>query len=118
MRVPAPAISVITIREFPLSGRSLCLTDEAGSLIGGTHKDGSPLTRSFSDGAVALKNSDGSCAAGPVDFWSAVEFAARIVEGDQRAMTEPGGGLLLATALLGASMAWPLPTAPAIAEGL
>lgn len=105
-------IVVTVIKTFPVSGRNLCLTEEAGSLTGGVHKDGAPLTRSFSDGAVALQNSDGSCACGPVDFWAAVEFAGRIVEGDPRAITEPGSALLLATALLGASMAWPLPTAP------
>lgn len=105
-------ITVTTIKTFPVSGRSLCLTDEAGSLTGGAHKDGAALTRSFTAGAVALQDKDGSCAAGPVDFWAAIQFAERIIEGDARAVTEPGAVLLLATALVGAAQTWPIPTAP------
>lgn len=109
-------ITVTTIKTFPLSGRSLCLTDEAGSLTGGVHKDGSALTRIFTAGAVALQDKDGSCSAGPVDFWAAIQFAERIIEGDARAVTEPGAILLLATALVGAAQTWPIPTMPADAD--
>ncbi len=106
-------IHVTTIKSFPVSGRSLCLTDKGGSLpMGGIHKDGEPVTLTFSAGAVALQDKDGSCAAGPVDFWAAIEFAERIIEGDMRAATQPGAVLLLATALVGTAQTWPLPTHP------
>lgn len=102
-------IAVNPIREFPISGRTLCQTTEAGTLTIGTQKSGAVLTQSFSIGAIALQDKDGSSAVGPVDFWSAIAFAERIVEGDARALTEHGAALLLATALIGAAMTWPVP---------
>ncbi|MCJ8517793.1 hypothetical protein ABID21_000692 [Pseudorhizobium tarimense] len=108
-------ITVTVVKTFPVSGRSLCLTDESGALTGGVHKDGSPLSQSFTVGAVALQEKDGSCIAGPVDFWDVIGFAERIIEGDQRALTAPVASLLLATALVGIARTWPLPgTAPAM----
>lgn len=110
---PSQKIHVTTIKSFPLSGRSLCLTDQGGSLpMGGIHKGGEPVTLTFTAGAVALQEKDGSCAAGPVDFWAAIQFAERIIEGDVRAATQPGAVLLLATALVGAAQTWPLPSLP------
>nr|CAD6410907.1 hypothetical protein REQ54_00808 [Rhizobium sp. Q54] len=102
-------ILVKPIKAFPLSGRVLCLTEEAGMMTGGVHKDGSPLARSFSSGAVALQEKDGACAVAPLDLHAAVEFAERLIEGDARAITEPGAVLMLATALVAIVLSWPVP---------
>jgi hypothetical protein len=79
-------------------------------MTGGIHKDGSPLVRSFSSGAAALQERDGSCAVAPLDLHAAVEFAERVIEGDTRATTEPGASLMLATALVAIILSWPVPT--------
>lgn len=105
-------INVKPIKTFPVSGRVLCLTDAAGTLKGGTQKDGSPLVRSFSSGAVALQEKDGACAVAPIDMHAAVEFAECVIEGNGRAATEPGAILILAAALIAIVQSWPVPATP------
>ena len=105
-------ILVKPIKTFPVSGRMLCLTEEAGTVTGGAHKDGSPLVRNFSSGAVALQNKDGACAVAPIDLHAAVEFAECVIEGNARASTEPGAILVLATALVAVVQSWPVPATP------
>jgi len=102
-------INVTPIKSFPLSGRKLCMTDEPGMLTGGTRKDGGPLQRTFSSGAVALMDPNGEALVDPVNFGAVMEFSERIVEGDQRAATQPGAMLMLASAYLALIMTWPIP---------
>lgn len=109
-------ISVTPIKSFPISGRKLCMTDEPGTLTGGIRKDGGPLQRTFSHGAVALMDPNGDAAVDPANFAAVMEFSERIIEGDQRAATQPGAVLMLATAYLALIMTWPVP-AP-LAAGL
>ena len=105
-------VQVKPIKTFPITGRMLCLTEAAGTLTGGTQKDGSPLARNFSSGAVALQEKDGACAVAPIDLHAAVDFAECVIEGNARAATEPGAILILATALVAIVQSWPVPATP------
>jgi len=109
-------INVTPIKAFPVSGRKICLTDEGGTLTGGVRKDYSSLERSFTAGAVALVDADGSAAVDPVDFAAVMEFCERIIEGDQRAATQAGAILMLATAFVGVVISWPVPSSPSSTE--
>ncbi|MEV4609741.1 hypothetical protein MRBLMR1_004840 [Neorhizobium sp. LMR1-1-1.1] len=109
-------VHVTPIKTFALSGRKLCLTDEGGTLTGGVRKDYSPLERTFSSGAVTLMDADGGTAVDPVNLAAVLDFCERIVEGDQRAMTQPGAGLMLASAFIAIVLTWPVPSEPSSTE--
>ncbi|KEQ05726.1 hypothetical protein [Pseudorhizobium pelagicum] len=105
-------VLVSPIKSFPLTGRALCLTDEAGQLTAGCHKDGSPLEQRFSGGAFTLAEADGSCLVPPADFAAVLDYCERIIEGDVRASTAPGVVMMLAAAVMAVMLSWPVASPP------
>ncbi len=87
--------------------RQLMITDMAGSITVGTAKDGGPLLADFTAGAFVLADNDGQMIVGPIQIEAAHALALRVAAGDPRAMTEPQGKLILATAVLTLAHMWP-----------
>lgn len=87
--------------------RRLLITDTDGSILVGTSKDGGPMLADFTAGAFVLADDDGQAIVGPIQIEAAQVLARRVAEGDPRAMTEPQGRLILATAVLALAHMWP-----------
>lgn len=86
------------------NGHALFATFEGGEIRDGTNKDGSPRLVAYDRGAVVLLDHSfalaGNLLAGPIDMTGAELLAIAIVEGKERAITEPGASLRLAIAYL------------------
>lgn len=87
--------------------RRLLITSMDGSTVVGTAKDGGPLVADFTAGAFVLADNDGQMIVGPIQIEAAQVLARRVAEGDPRALTEPQGNLILATAVLALAHMWP-----------
>lgn len=87
--------------------RQLLITTVDGSTPIGTAKDGGPLLAEFTAGAFILADNDGQMIVGPIQIEAAHALARRVAEGDARALTEPQGNLILATAVLALAHMWP-----------
>ncbi len=95
--------------------RRLLMTSTDGSILVGTAKGGGPLMANFTAGAFILADSDDQLIVGPIQIEAAQALARRVAEGDPRALTEPQGRLILATALLALAHMWP--RVPSTASG-
>lgn len=69
----------------------------------------------FKPGDVALTRGDGSVICGPIGFEAALDYAERVLEGDQRANTDPVGRQMLAAVVVAISSVQPSePPPPAV----
>lgn len=82
------------------NGHALYATATAGEIRDGTAKDGSPRLVTYDAGAAVLVDVRDTIVAGPIDAHGAELLALAVVEGDTRAITEPGAILRLAIAYL------------------
>lgn len=87
--------------------RRLLMTSTDGSILVGTAKGGGPLVADFTAGAFILADNDDQLIVGPIQIEAAQALARRVAESDPRALTEPQGRLILATALLALAHMWP-----------
>ncbi len=67
----------------------------------------------YKAGAVALTTGDGTVICGPADFEAVLDFAERVLDGDQRANTDPIGLPMLAAAIVAISSIQPPPAVEA-----
>lgn len=98
--------------------RLLLITDTDGATRIGTAKDGGALMADYTAGAFVLADDDGQAIVGPIQIEAAQAFARRVAEGDPRALTEPQGDLILATAVLALAHMWPRVLAAAAKESV
>lgn len=89
-----------TPAHFFGNGHALYATETGGEIRDGTAKDGSPRHVTYEAGAAVLVDVCDSIVAGPIDAHGAELLALAVVEGDTRAITEPGAILRLAIAYL------------------
>lgn len=82
------------------NGHALLATESRGEIRDGTTKDGQPRMAAYDAGAAVLLDASGNLLAGPIDIDGAELLATAIIEGKDRALTEPGAALRLAIAYL------------------
>jgi hypothetical protein len=79
----------------------MCVTKAGNSDM--LARDGSTVKVPYREGDVILVGDDSHLICGPVGFDEGVAFAERVLEGDQRALTQPVGIQMLATIIVALS---------------
>ena len=105
------------LRFFQGTKMSVLVANEAGQTLQQT-KDG-PVPVPFCAGDVLLARMDDSVVVGPISHEAAFSLSERVLNGDQRAVTDPLSILALAAAVIGFSrfdsVDHPSPAAPGVA---
>lgn len=91
-------IAVIKIDSFKGGTRDLCYTVNGGTVPLRT-KDGT-IETCFSPGSLVLASGE-NVIVGPITFGGAIELADAILDGNERAVTDPQAMLVLAAAVAG-----------------
>jgi hypothetical protein len=79
----------------------MCVTKAGNSEM--IARDGGVIKVPYQEGDVLLIGDGARLICGPVGFEDGVAFAERVLEGDQRALTQPAGIQMLATIIVALS---------------